>query len=284
VLTITKTDNKPLFAKISTDKGWLVAEKGELDQNLAEQKLKLFINPAEIFRARDVGKVVLQLETGEKLSSSIEVEKVSWWSPRTNTPAAVAFVGLLGLFIFMLGFYFVEPGSAEGLTIIVDPSSEVVLVNGKKVGSGSYIHYPNPPLGELQLDVVQSNFAPYRGIIELEKGDIKDTIVRLKLSNPMTFRPPPGMTRDKTFVREKGRIPRAKMDECLAQKTVEGGGESRIVIWLGDNGKSTGVEIEGTLSEDSVVKDCLIRQAATVSYKPLTGGDFAVIAVTLGDE
>ena len=283
-LIITKTDGKPLFARVSTDKGWLVSESAELDQNVDRQTLQVTINPSEIFRPRATGRVVIELETGERINTAIDVEKVSWWSPRTNIPAAVAFVALVGICIFLVGNLFIEPGKAEGLTIVVDPSSEVVLVNGEKVGKGSFVHYPNPPLGTLQLDVVQSNFAPYRGTVKLEQNDVKEQIVVLKLINPMNFKPSPGMTRDKTIVAKEAKIPIKKMNECLVHKTIMNTGESRILIYIGDDGKSNGVEIEGPLALDSPVKECLTRQAATVSHKPLTGGDYAIIAVYLGEK
>ena len=285
IVNIEKTDEKPLFARVSTDKGWLVSEQNELDESAKKQTVRLRINPAEVFNKREVGRFILQLETGEKISTPIDVEKISWWSPMTNIPAFIGTVFLMGIALFLIGNTFFKTVNAEGLNVVVDPTSEVVLINGTKVGSGSFVHYPNPPVGDLQITVLQSNFTPHRGTVTIGADEQKDVIVRLKLSSEMSFRPTTEMKRDNTIQTEEiyGLLPIENMNRCLDLQSVTGTGETRVVIYLGENGKARGVELDGIAATDSVVKECLTRHAATVVYRPLVGGDYAVFAVVLGE-
>jgi len=284
-LTVHKRDQRPLFARVSTDQGWLVAFPAELDQDAESQEIEVRINPKAIYQTRVTGKVTIQLETGEKLSTPFDVERVSWWSPLANVPAFIGTVALLGMCVFMLTVLLFNEERAEALEILVDPSSEAILINGKKVGSGSRAYEQALPLGLLQLDVVQSNFAPHRSFIEMEPGITKLEIVQLKLTSQMDFRPSPDMTLDKTIKIEdiQAKIPDQQMFECMKERTMMREGVNKVIIYLGQDGKAAGVDIEGPISKDSVVNNCLTRQAATISHLPLTGGDYAVLVVHLED-
>ena len=203
----------------------------------------------------------------------------------TNVPAFIGTVFLLGIAFFLVGNTFFTTQKAEGLNVVVDPNSEVVLINGSKVGSGSFVHYPNPPVGELQITVLQSNFTPHRSTVSIAANEQKDVIVRLKLSSEMNFRPTADMKRDNTIQTEEiyALLPIEDMNRCLDLNGASATGETRVVIYLGDNGKARGIELEGTAADNSVIRECLTRQAATVVYRPLVGGDYAVFAIVLGE-
>ena len=124
----------------------------------------------------------------------------------------------------------------------------------------------------------------YSGVL-IAANEQKDVIVRLKLSSEMNFRPTADMKRDNTIQTEDiyALLPIEDMNRCLDLNGASATGETRVVIYLGDNGKARGIELEGTAADNSVIKECLTRQAATVVYRPLVGGDYAVFAIVLGE-
>ena len=285
-LTIVKKDKNPLYANVSTDCGWLFASPATLHETAETQEIQVQIDPASIFDSRVTGRVVLQLETGEKIFTPISVEKVSWWSPMANIPAFAGTLALISIALFLTTQIRLPSGSAEALNIRIDPSAEIILINGDKVGSGSFHHIPRPEIGNYRLQVIQANFQEYTNEFKLEEGEIRNEIVRLRLKNQMDFRPTAGMKRDTSIqVKQIEKIlPVDDLQKCATSNSKSNSTEeSKLLIYLGRNGHAQGVEIDGPLSGNPKVTDCLTRRAATVRTDSLTDGDYAVIGVYLSD-
>ena len=272
----------PIAAKVATDDDWLSAEPERLAPEHREHAVHITVDPRKMYRDVDVGSVIVYNDLGDRVGITVRANRRFNWYPYLLTSAivttTVAVAALLVVaFQTLSPIWF--PSHANSLTIRVDPSSETVLLDGRFVGRGPAVRIPRPLAGPHEINVLHHNFDDESLTVELVADEDRIVNVRLGLSGPLNYKPPPE-AREHLLPEdpEKRASLERQFQPCVA-KTPRGHRPYRgnVTIYLGPGGQVLGVHFEGHNPVPAVVATCLKRQAATVRYPRLEDGDYAVL-------
>lgn len=176
---------------------------------------------------------------------------------------------------FALSMLFVDR-HAEELVVHVDPSAELVLLDGKKLQSDSDNHNifteKRPRAGEHELTVIQPNFKLEKRRISLQAGVSESETVKLVLDSALTHRP---SANDQPVppTSELRQATKRAVAQCFSRPGSYPDTDV-TVVFLRD-GKVGAVNVRGNPPDK--VRECVRRRAAAIRYGSLTGGDYAQV-------
>jgi hypothetical protein len=269
----------PMSGHVTRDEPWLVIETAEIDPTLKEQTIIVHVSPDMLHGDQDTGRITLQTQSGERASIVFEVQRVS--SVRRFAQFGAVLVGCVAMAVILgwliMGFLH-EPGS---LVISVDPYAESIQVDGVAVGSGERVFLDSLPNGPVTLQVSQSGFRTYtRSLNDIDR-DLGRVDVVLELSNTLDFKPDRKMKRGAFSQEEATAVVgtrAAGFDRCIRDSAVPGQIlTGTIRVHIGDKGHAIGMQVDGKNTDLPEVRKCLERQAAVLSFRPLTEGDYATV-------
>jgi hypothetical protein len=273
----------PLAADVTCEDAWLTAVPSHLDPSRSEHRIELTIDPDKMFGRVDTTAVHIHNRLGDKLVIPVEATRKVNWQPLLLIGSSAGGLALVLAVVLLMGQWMATPGTAESLTVTVDPSAEAILVDGKKRGSGTSVVYEKPPTGEHTIEVVQHNFRNAQTTVTLEPGETRVVPIRLEFKDQdgPDYRPLPD---DEAFLLPPDPKRQTQLRErlmgCL-NRTPQGDlrYEGEVVIYLLRDGRAGGVHLIHQEPIPEGVASCLRRQAATLSYPALGSGDYARVNV-----
>lgn len=281
VVQIRSRNKLPLYGTISTNVGWLHASPARLNGAQSQADISVRINPNEMVNAREVGRVSFHPEAGSTVHVKFDVQLIRSWSLPL---LVVAFIIALSVSVFSFRIFpnQSDPNrQAGGLVISVDPISNAIIVNGEKIGSGTSATFADPPIGSATISVTQSNFKPHQSTVYLEPGQIARELVVLELANKMDFRPDDSLVIGDLGPAPMRNVPTQLMDNCMHIGALTPPSTTKLTVYIGSDGKASGVEIDGPADNDPGVRRCLIRQAASIAFPPMKDGDYGRVGYTV---
>ena len=84
----------------------------------------------------------------------------------------------------------------------------------------------------------------------------------------MDFRPDPSLVIGDSGPAPLRSVPTQLMDNCMLIGDLTPPATTRLVVYIGADGKASGIEIDGPADQDPNVRRCLIRQAASIAFHP----------------
>lgn len=278
-IIVRNIGDAPLIGTVTSEAPWIRVRPQQLDPNRKEQQIEVSLDPDALPGPRAEGRVRIQTDAGDAHVDFV-VQKTDPRLTALLTGGAVL-VGL-GLLILLGGVLIQAAGpGSSGLTIAVDPAATEVRLDGQVVGSGSRIHVPEPPLGQVTLQVVHPNFAPYSREIVVERGRSQTVEVELELARSMDFKPTDALQQGMVDAEAAQSIVGASgagINACIRRVARENQILTGTVrIHIGKDGRAAGFEVQGKSADEPSVQACLARQTAAITFEPLSEGDYATV-------
>jgi len=270
--------HEAIEARVTTDEPWLHVEPARLEAGKREHTLQVRIDPRDVPAKKATAVVTVQTEQGDRASLVFEIQR-----KRSPAPLIAGVLGIAGL-----GAALAALGATQGwfappdrsVTIVVDPTSEDILLDGASAGTGSQVVLSEPPGGTVTVTVLQPNFTTWIQPVDFAAYAGGVLAVRLDLASDLSFRPTAEMKQGTVDeeVLQQVMPPRTKaMDDCARRAAGAEPIEGSVRIFVGRDGVAMGVETEGGGASDPEVRDCLVRQAAAVRLPAVADGDYAIV-------
>lgn len=271
----------PVAARVVPDDPWVSVVPQRLSPTQREHLVRVTVHPERMFDDTDETTIRLFNDLGEQVEVNITARRKTNWSSLGMIAAISTGVVALVAAIVLATQMLISNNAANSLTINIDPSSEFVLFDGAKIGSGPLVRLADPEMGPHTVTIVQENFETYEKIIELRRDEDRVLNVELELVDKLDFDPhpddvpssvpdDPGMWEDLE----------TRMQGCLG-RTPDGTApySGQVMITLRQSGLAGNVQLLGSDPVPLEVARCLTRQGATVKYKALAEGSYAKLLV-----
>jgi len=271
----------PVAARVVPDDPWVTVVPQRLSPTQREHLVRVTVHPDRMFEDQDETTIRLFNDLGEQIEVSITARRKTNWSGLGMGIAIASGIVALGLAAFLAVQILMSSSTAGSLTIRIDPSSEAVLLDGSKIGSGPLIRLDEPPMGPHRLTIVQESFETYENTITLDRDEDRVLNVELELVDKLDFEPHPDDTPG-NVADDPGMWAEleTRMTSCLNKTPKDTSPYSgQVLITLRADGRAGSVQVIGNDPLPAPVRTCLRRQGATVSYTILDGGSYAKLMV-----
>lgn len=269
----------PPAAQVTSLVPWLQAWPDRLDpvadRGAKVQSFSVTAVPSLMPGRNATGEVVVKNRFGESLTYQFAVERRYNWAGLLRgvglSMAVAAIVILTALGVQQL----LTPGYGDLLTIRVDPSSDVVLLDGERIGDGSIMQIARPRIGTRRITAALNNFASGEREIVIRAGDQLEVDIELELTAPLAFSPGPNDARAAPPSGADSQT-RAAVDGCLKRlPAAHPAFSAEVYVFVLRDGSAGGVQLRGRVPAE--LERCVRRHVAAQRYAPLATGDFAQV-------
>jgi hypothetical protein len=269
----------PPAAEVRSAVPWLQAWPDRLDpvaeRGAKVQSFTVTAVPSLMPAASATGEVLVQNSFGESLTYQFAVERrYNWASLLRGVGLSVAVAAMVILTALALQ-HLLTPGYGELLTIRIDPSSDVVLLDGDRIGAGPVVQVARPRIGTRRITAALNNFASAERDVVIRAGDALAVDIVLDLTAPLTFTPTANDTRADAPSEAEAQT-RSAIGACLERLPPDHSAfAAELSVFVLRDGSPGGVHLRGRATPE--VERCVRRQVAAQRYAPLTTGDFVQV-------
>lgn len=258
---------------LALDRGWLSVSPHRIDGRSSVHRIDVRIDPRLVPKTGDEGR--LRFETGTETPSEIVIRVRHRVETRDVPPLVALGVGLLlGCALTLIA---TRPDTTLG--VVVEPPAASIRVDGEDLGSVSPARWSLSP-GLHRVEVAHPGFFSYVTDVVVEQGQDVRLTIPLQLEHPLDFIPQASQQRG-TLSREAiedalfGNAP--NLDSCILRHI---GGETRsgtVRIYVNPGGTPIGMEVQADGDVPEVLKACLARYVAPLSFATFADGDYAAV-------
>jgi hypothetical protein len=294
-IEIRNGGDQRLVGSVESDEPWLEVEPFELGGELKLQTIMVRVHPSRITEYPACAVVRIdaggggQASVGFTVNRRVRLQKLVLALSAMLVAVVVVLVGIKVVGWVQEELASQPPPSPEpmlqarepsGMRLTVDPGAENVFVNGVSVGYGTEVVLPEPMDLRGKLMVRHPNFRTW--VRDVPLGDASQhMVVRLELERRMDFVPTDDLVKGSVRQRDAQEVmgPRsASMDACIQRVASSGDFLTGTVrVHIEASGRAAGMDVQGDRVDDPVVRACLEREAAAISFSPLRDGDYATV-------